>query len=188
MDNQQINENSRRRGRSLSRLARTSFTLGLGIALGAGGLALGDISTSPSGVKSGTVLTCAGKHGALTYSPNSRCRRSKRRLVLADSAPLIATVTAPAAPAAQSPGIRLTGTATPGDYELTVSSKAVRDIRKCAYLATPSVMPVGGTVTKQEQVSVVAAPLDAHHVLFHEFDSSGQAASAGISLEIYCPQ
>lgn len=171
----------------LAGAARNSLLLGLGILLGAGGLAFGDISTSSSGVKSGTVLTCAGKHGSLSYSPNARCRRSKRRLVLADSAPLIATVTVPFAPAAQSPGVQLTGTDTPGDYELTVSSKAVRDVRKCAYIATPSVAPVGGQITAQEQVSVVAASLDAHHVVFREFTSSGQAASAGISVEISCP-
>lgn len=184
MDNQQINEN-RRRGRSLSRLARTSFTLGLGIALGAGGLALGDISTSPSGVKSGTVLTCAGKHGALTYSPNSRCRRSKRRVVLADSAPLIASVASRGQAVNESPGIVLVGTSTPGQFEARVTTKAVRDVRKCSYIATPSVAATGGQISRQ--VDVVASPLDAHHVLFQEFDSAGQVAEDGISVQIYCP-
>lgn len=171
----------------LASLARSALLLGLGILLGAGGLALGDISTSSSGVKSGTVLTCAGKHGVLSYSPNARCRRTKRRIVLADSAPLIATITALGARTAASPGVQLFGTATPGDYELSVSSRAVRDVRRCAYVATPSVTPVGGEVTKQQEVSVVAAPLDAHHLLLHEFGSSGQAISAGISVEVYCP-
>lgn len=171
----------------LASIARSSLLLGLGILLGAGGLALGDISTSSTGVKSGTVLTCAGKHGLLSYSPNSRCRRSKRRVVLADSAPLIATEAVADGPVTESPGLQLTGTPTAGLYQLTMSSKTVRDVRKCAYVATPSVTPVSGQITKQEQVSVVAAPLDAHHVLFHEFDSTGQAASVGISVQVYCP-
>jgi len=182
---------SRRRApaarRTSPRPVRTSLTLALalGIALGAGGLALADITTSSSGVPSGTVLTCAGKAGALRYVRHGACKRGERKLVLADSAPLIATFTSSHASGAESPGVQLFGTATPGDFEVRVSAKAVHDVRKCAYIATPSVAPQNGQVTRQ--VDVVAAPLDAHHLLFREFDSSGQPSSDGISVEIYCP-
>jgi hypothetical protein len=108
-----------------------------------------------------------------------------RRLVLADSAPLIATLPPASGMALSSPGVTLFGTGTLGDFEVQLSSKVARDVRRCGYVATPSVAPQGGEVTRQ--VDVVAAPLDAHHLLFHESDSRGAVASDGISVEIYCP-
>ncbi len=173
--------------RAAPRPVRTSLTLALalGIALGAGGLALADITTSSSGVPSGTVLTCAGNGGALRYVRHRGCRRGERKLVLADSAPLIATETSGGVPQTESPGVELSGTPTAGEFELQVSSTTVRDVRKCAYIATPSVPVQDGQITNQ--VDVVAAPLDAHHVLFREFDGTGAVRSDGISIEVYCP-
>ncbi len=175
------------RRRALSRPARSALLLGLalGIALGAGGLALGDIATSSSGVPSGTVLTCAGTGGALRYVVRGSCKRRERKLVLADSAPLIATLTTGTGSVVASPGLLLEGTSMKGEFDLQLSPKVVRDVRRCAYIATPSVTPENGHITRQ--VDVVAAPLDAHEVIFREFDSSGAVASDGISVEIYCP-
>jgi hypothetical protein len=162
-----------------------AIVLGLGITLGAGGLALADIATSPSGIPSGTVLTCAGKGGALRYVRRGGCRRGERRLVLADSAPLIATLPPQGGSEVSSPGLTVFGLSSPGDFEAQISSRVARDARKCAYIATASVAPQSGHVTRQ--VEVVAAPLDARHILFHESDSSGAVTSDGISVEIYCP-
>ncbi len=173
--------------RTSSKPARTSLTvaLALGIALGAGGLALADTATSADSTPSGTVLTCAGTGGALRYVRHGGCRRGERRLVLADSAPLIATLPPFSGAAVSSPGLTLHGSSRPGDFEVQVSPTVVRDVRRCAYIATPSVQSQNGQITRQ--VDVVAAVLDAHHVLFHEFDSSGAVTSDGISVEIYCP-
>jgi hypothetical protein len=164
---------------------RTALVLGLGIALGAGGLAAADIAVSPEGTPSGTVLTCAGKAGALRYVTHGGCRRGERRLVLADSAPLVVSLPSLAGNRiVESPGVSFSGP-TLGLFRVRVSPRAARDIRKCAYTATPTVALQGGQITHPAQV--VVAPADAHTLLVRVFDDSGNLATDGVSIEIYCP-
>jgi len=161
-----------------------ALALALGITLGAGGLALGDIATSSSGVPSGTVLTCAGKAGALRYVRHGGCQRGERRLVLADSAPLIATIPSLDGRSVESPGVSASAPAV-GLFQIRVSERAARDIRRCAYIATPSVALQGGQIT--HPVEVVAAPVNAHTLMVRLFDATGAVATDGVSVEIYCP-
>jgi hypothetical protein len=162
--------------------------LALGITLGAGGLAVGDIATSGSGTPSGTILTCTGKHGAMRYVRHGGCQRGERRLVLSDSAPLIATDPAGSGFISESPGVLLGGLGTgfpAGSFEVNLSPRVVRDVRKCAYIATAVVLPQGGDITHSAQA--VASPLDAYHLLVRVFDDSGNLSTDGVSIEIYCP-
>jgi hypothetical protein len=176
---------ARRVWRTLSRPARNCVVLGIGVTLGAGGLALGDIATSPEGTPSGTVLTCTGKLGAMRYVRHGGCQRGETRLVLADSAPLIVSLpNLSGNQIAESPGVSVSGPAV-GTYRVQVSARTVRDVRRCAYIATPTVALQGGEITHAAQA--VVAPANQHVLLVRVFDDSGNLSTDGVSLEIYCP-
>jgi hypothetical protein len=162
-----------------------SLLLGLGLALGAGGLAAADIVVSSDGTPSGTVLVCTGKKGAMRYVGRGRCQRSERRLVLSDRAPLIVSLPSLSGNViAVSPGVRVSGPAI-GTFRIQVSPRSVRDVRRCAYIATPAVALQRGQITHAAQV--VAAPIDRHTLLVRVFDDSGNLKTDGVSVEIYCP-
>jgi hypothetical protein len=175
-----------RRRKTRARSVRLALAVALGMTLGAGGLALADTALSPDPTPSGMVLTCADKAGVLRYVAHGGCRRGERKVMLADSAPLFATVRNLAGSSiVESPGVNLQGTSVIGDFKVRVAPRVVRDIRRCAYIATPSVVPQGGEIAHSAQA--VAAPLDAHTLLVHVFDDSGNLNTDGVSIEIYCP-
>jgi hypothetical protein len=174
-----------KRFRALSRPARTSLALGIGLALGAGGLALGDIAVSREGTPSGTVLACAGKGGAMRFVGRGRCQRREKRVVLSDSAPLIFSIPSLSGNVtAESPGLTVSGPSI-GTYRIQVSARAVHDVRRCAYIATPTVALQGGQITHAAEV--VVAPVDRHALLVRVFDASGNLKTDGVSVEVYCP-
>ena len=174
------------RQRTRARSVRIALAVALGMTLGAGGLALADTALSSDPTPSGMVLTCADKGGTLRYVTRGGCKQGERKVMLAASAPLFATVpNLVATSIVESPGVNLQGTSVPGDFKVKVSPRVVHDIRKCAYIATPSVVPQSGEITHSAQA--VAAPLDAHTLLVHVFDDSGNLNTDGVSIEIYCP-
>ena len=141
--------------RAVSRSARRSLVLGVGLAIGAGGLALGDIAVSPEGTPSGTVLVCTGNNGSMRYVGRGSCRRSERRLVLSDTAPLIVSLPSLGGNMiAESPGVTVSGPAI-GTYRIQLSARSVKDIRRCAYIATPTVALQSGQITHAAQVAEV---------------------------------
>jgi hypothetical protein len=169
----------------MSRSAYISLALGSVLAVVAGGLALADVAVSPEGTPSGTVLVCAGKKGAMRFVGRGKCQRSERHLVLADSAPLIFSLPSLSGNVtAESPGVTVSGPAI-GTYRIHVSARDARDVRRCAYIATPTVALQRGQITHAAQV--VAAPVDRHTLLVRVFDDSGNLKTDGVSLEVYCP-
>jgi hypothetical protein len=175
-----------RRRSTRARSVRIALAVAIGMTLGAGGLALADTALSSDPTPSGMVLTCAGKAGALRYVAHGGCTRGERKVTLADSAPLIASLPSlQGSSIVESPGVQLGGTSVLGDFKVKIAPRVVRDIRKCAYIATPSVVPQDGDITHSAEA--VAAPLDAHTLLVHVFDNSGNLNTDGVSIEIYCP-
>jgi hypothetical protein len=171
--------------RAVSRSAYRSLALGIALALVVGGLALADIATSPEGTPSGTALVCTGKNGAMRYVGRGRCQRGERRLVLANSAPLIVSLPNLSGNViAESPGVTVSGPAI-GTFRIHVSARTVGDIRKCADIATPAVALQSGQITHAAQV--VTAPVDRHTLLVRVFDDSANLRTDGVSVEIYCP-
>jgi hypothetical protein len=172
----------------LSRPARTSLTLALGITLGAGGLALGDIAVSATGTPSGTVLVCTSNAnaGAMRVAGRSGCHRGESRLVLSSAKQLIVTLPSFSGGGytAQSPGLAVFAPAV-GFYRVHVSPQVVRDVRGCALIATPVVVAVGGQISHSADIAV--APSGAHNLLVRVFDNSGNLDTDGVSVEIDCP-
>jgi hypothetical protein len=115
----------------------------------------------------------------------SGCHRGEAQLVLSSTRQLIVTLpTFTRGETAESPGLGFFSPV-PGVYRVHVSPKLVRDIRRCALIATPVVVPVGGQITHPAEI--VVAPTDAHNLLVRVFDESASLPTDGVSVEIDCP-